>query len=161
MVSDALFAGKFEPANPALDDNDGFDKLGDYGYDNGTKQYRFLLDFTLQRMAVVEYRVWVSGAARLEMDAYCAVAREGAMPASVESAKPADAAITYRIRFKPGPDSFRQGNDPLRLLRVLGDLGTLAAEADIAALPAGEDFDPERCYVAWDLDLASTATLDV
>jgi hypothetical protein len=44
-ISDALFAGKFEPANPALNDNDGFDKLGAYGYDNFAKKYRFLLDF--------------------------------------------------------------------------------------------------------------------
>jgi hypothetical protein len=44
-ISDALFAGKFEPANPALNDNDGFDKLGAYGFDNTAKKYRFLLDF--------------------------------------------------------------------------------------------------------------------
>jgi subtilisin-like proprotein convertase family protein len=44
-VSDSLFAGKFEPANAALNDNDGFDKLGAYGYDNSAKKYRFLLDF--------------------------------------------------------------------------------------------------------------------
>lgn len=44
-ISDYIFSGKFEPANPALNDNDGFDKLGAFGYDNGAKQYRFLLDF--------------------------------------------------------------------------------------------------------------------
>ncbi len=44
-VSDSLFAGKFEPASAALNDNDGFDKLGAYGYDNAAKKYRFLLDF--------------------------------------------------------------------------------------------------------------------
>src|SRR4029079_1719963 len=44
-VSDSLFAGKFEPANPTLNDNDGYDKLGAYGYDNAAKKYRFLLDF--------------------------------------------------------------------------------------------------------------------
>ncbi|HEY2414274.1 MAG TPA: hypothetical protein VGI40_18665, partial [Pirellulaceae bacterium] len=45
-VSDALFAGKFEPAAGAgVNDNDGFDKLGAYGYDNVAKKYRFLLDF--------------------------------------------------------------------------------------------------------------------
>jgi uncharacterized protein DUF4394/dockerin type I repeat protein len=44
-ISDALFAGKFEPAAISQNDNDGFDKLGAYGYDNNAKQYRFLLDF--------------------------------------------------------------------------------------------------------------------
>lgn len=42
-ISDALFAGKFAPANAAT--NDGFDRLGAYGYDNAAKQYRFLLDY--------------------------------------------------------------------------------------------------------------------
>jgi subtilisin-like proprotein convertase family protein len=42
-VSDGLFAGKFEPAVGG--DNDGFDKLGAYGFDNAAKKYRFLLDF--------------------------------------------------------------------------------------------------------------------
>jgi hypothetical protein len=44
-ISDALFAGKFEPAALSQNDNDGFDKLGAYGYDNFAKEYRFLLDF--------------------------------------------------------------------------------------------------------------------
>jgi hypothetical protein len=43
-VSDSLFAGKFEPEALAQNDNDGFDKLGAYGYDNVAKEYRFLLD---------------------------------------------------------------------------------------------------------------------
>ena len=37
--------GKFEPSAASLNDNDGFDKLGAYGYDNTAKKYRFLLDF--------------------------------------------------------------------------------------------------------------------
>src|SRR5436190_537990 len=77
--------------------------------------------------------------------------------AAAESASPADATTTYRIRFKPGRDSFRQANDPLRLLRLLGEMGTLSAKADLAAVPPGEDFDPECCYLAWDLELVTRA----
>jgi hypothetical protein len=44
-ISDALFAGKFEPAALSQNDDDGFDKLGAYGWDNKAKEYRFLLDF--------------------------------------------------------------------------------------------------------------------
>lgn len=43
-ISDSLFAGKFEPVG-AANNNDGYDKLGAYGYDNVAKKYRFLLDF--------------------------------------------------------------------------------------------------------------------
>jgi len=42
-MSDALFAGQFVAANASI--NDGFDRIGAYGYDNNAKQYRFLLDF--------------------------------------------------------------------------------------------------------------------
>jgi hypothetical protein len=37
--------GRFPTLYPALNDNDGFDKLGAYGFDNTAKKYRFLLDF--------------------------------------------------------------------------------------------------------------------
>jgi two-component system chemotaxis sensor kinase CheA len=39
-------------------------------------------------------------------------------------------------------------------------MGTLSATVDLAQLPAGDDFDPERCYLAWSLELATTATIE-
>ena len=77
-----------------------------------------------------------------------------------EAAPAAEAAsvkATYRIRFRPGPESFRRGNDPLRLLRVLADMGTLEAEADLAGLPATGEFDAERCHLGWRLTLVTNA----
>ena len=79
-----------------------------------------------------------------------------AKPAAVEPAQPAKA--TYRIRFQPGPECFRRGNDPLRLLRVLDDLGDLTVVADLSGLPADTTFDAERCYLAWNLEIATEAT---
>lgn len=58
-------------------------------------QANFLLEFSLARAAVVEYRVWVSGAARLEIDAYCAVGRKGTAPISTQF--PAIAADTPAV----------------------------------------------------------------
>ena len=71
----------------------------------------------------------------------------------------AEGQSTYRIFFKPGPDSFRRGNDPLRLLRVLAEMGDLQGEAHEPDFPAGEAFDPETCYLAWTFELATTATV--
>ena len=85
----------------------------------------------------------------------------GARPAKARAAAAEDAVegkTTYRIRFKPGADSFRRGNDPLRLLRVLAEMGELHGEADVSGIPTGEAFDPEACYFAWTLDLATTAS---
>jgi two-component system chemotaxis sensor kinase CheA len=78
---------------------------------------------------------------------------------SDEPAPIPDEATWYRIRFKPGPEAFRRGNDPLRLLRVLADMGILRSKADLSAIPTGEGFDPECCYLAWDLELETRAAM--
>ncbi len=59
----------------------------------------------------------------------------------------------YRIRFKPGPGFFASGNDAVKLFRVLDSMGALAVHADLSALPAAQAFDPEQCYLAWNLEL--------
>ncbi|QJR10934.1 Chemotaxis protein CheA [Usitatibacter rugosus] len=82
-------------------------------------------------------------------------APQAAKPSEADTAGPAQ--VTYRIRFEPSLDFFRSGNDPLRMFKVLSEMGTLVAKADTARLPAPEAFDPEACYLAWDL-LLTTAT---
>ena len=61
----------------------------------------------------------------------------------------------YRIAFRPGRGFFASGNDALKLFRVLDGMGTLTVRADFSALPAPEAFDPEQCYLGWDLELAT------
>ena len=60
---------------------------------------------------------------------------------------------TYRIRFEPSADFYRSGNDPLRMFRVLEELGTLRAKADFSRLTAEGPYDPEECLLSWDLEL--------
>src|SRR5262249_16756280 len=59
----------------------------------------------------------------------------------------------YRIGFKPGPGFFASGNDALKLFRVLDGMGSLSVRADLSGLPDAEQFDPEKCYLAWSLEL--------
>jgi two-component system chemotaxis sensor kinase CheA len=73
------------------------------------------------------------------------------------AAAPASARTTYRIDFRPGPESFRRGNDPLRLIRVLAEMGKLDVRADLGALPAQGEYDAERCALAWQLTLVTEA----
>ncbi|MES2355767.1 MAG: chemotaxis protein CheA [Pseudomonadota bacterium] len=61
----------------------------------------------------------------------------------------------YHVRFEPSSGFFENGNDPLRLLRVLDGLGEMTAKVDLSRLPNSEEFDPERCYLAWDFQLLS------
>jgi two-component system chemotaxis sensor kinase CheA len=59
----------------------------------------------------------------------------------------------WDIVFRPHRRLFHNGNDPLRILRELSDLGELKVQADLSALPAWEQIDPEACYLAWTIEL--------
>jgi two-component system chemotaxis sensor kinase CheA len=78
----------------------------------------------------------------------------------VESAKPASA-YRWRIHFRPYPQLFVHGNDPLRMLRELAEIGDLTVKLDGQALPSLQDLDPESCYLAWELTVDTDATRDV
>jgi len=59
----------------------------------------------------------------------------------------------WRIKFVPGPDLLRHGNDPLRILRELATLGNLKVSVDAAGVPALADLDPEICRLRWNLEV--------
>ena len=63
----------------------------------------------------------------------------------------------WSIHFAPGPKFMLNGANPLLLLQELRQLGGLSVKASMAALPPLGELDPERCYVSWDLVLATTA----
>src|SRR5438105_431873 len=62
----------------------------------------------------------------------------------------------FHIRFEPSRSFFENGNDPMRLLRVLDGLGEMNVIADLSNLPL-EQFNPEHCYLAWDINIRSAA----
>lgn len=62
----------------------------------------------------------------------------------------------YRIRFKPSPDIFLTGADPLLLLKELRDLGTCRIIAHLTDIPSFDIMDPERCYTYWDIILSTS-----
>jgi two-component system chemotaxis sensor kinase CheA len=66
----------------------------------------------------------------------------------------------WRIRFAPGPDMLRNGNNPLLLIRELAQLGALTVAADMTAVPSLGELDPECCYVRWEMVLATAADAD-
>ncbi len=61
--------------------------------------------------------------------------------------------IGWHIVFRPHPHLMRTGNDPLRIIRELGELGPLRVECDPSLLPPLAGFDPEESYLSWDLHL--------
>jgi two-component system chemotaxis sensor kinase CheA len=77
-----------------------------------------------------------------------------------ETGAGADAARPMRewqIRFAPGPEFMLNGANPLLLMRELRQLGCLSVQASMAALPPLAELDPERCYVSWEMLLATAA----
>lgn len=74
-----------------------------------------------------------------------------------EAGGDADAGPTgWRISFAPHPDIFRTGNDPVRILSELAELGHYRVEADVTSLPELEALDVEVCASRWTIELAST-----
>ncbi|MGM0424844.1 MAG: chemotaxis protein CheW [Thermodesulfobacteriota bacterium] len=63
----------------------------------------------------------------------------------------------YRIRFRPDPDIFATGTDPLLLLDELRDLGECHVIAHSEDIPELQNLDPERCHVWWDIILSTEA----
>ncbi|MFC1523556.1 chemotaxis protein CheW [Thermodesulfobacteriota bacterium] len=62
---------------------------------------------------------------------------------------------TYRIRFRPAPNIFMTGANPLSLLDEIRELGKCAIIARTDAIPALENMDPEKCYTGWDIILTT------
>ncbi|MEZ5359721.1 MAG: chemotaxis protein CheA [Candidatus Zixiibacteriota bacterium] len=66
---------------------------------------------------------------------------------------------TFRIRFRPAPGIFTTGLDPVLLLEELMDLGKCAIVAQTEDFPELSEFDPENCYIYWDIVLTTKAGL--
>ncbi|KIH75457.1 CheA signal transduction histidine kinase [Geoalkalibacter ferrihydriticus] len=64
---------------------------------------------------------------------------------------------TWRIRFRPAPDIFANGTNPLSLLRELCELGEGRVVAQTDHIPPIEDLNPEACYLYWDVILSTSA----
>ena len=66
----------------------------------------------------------------------------------------------WKIHFAPGAQLLRVGSDPLLLIRELSELGELKASPTMAFVPPLGELDPERCYIAWEFVLQTSAGLD-
>ncbi len=66
----------------------------------------------------------------------------------------------WNIHFKPYPSLLKTGNDPLNLFRELSNLGELTVTVDTRNLPDFKELVAENCYLAWELNLCSSAELN-
>ena len=73
---------------------------------------------------------------------------------------PQDSIRDWKIYFKPGPDLFSHGTNPLLLLRELRALGQLQVNADFSGVPPLSEMNPESCYLAWNMVLSTSEPQD-
>ncbi|WP_339542390.1 chemotaxis protein CheA [Pseudomonas sp. JAI120] len=82
--------------------------------------------------------------------------------ASVETAEVADDAaveVLWHISLRFGVDVFRNGMDPLSFLRYLETLGQMMQVTTLTdSIPPMDSWDPESCYLGFEIDLRSTAS---
>ncbi len=67
---------------------------------------------------------------------------------------------SYKIVFAPDPGIFLTGMDPSLLLEELRELGECQIIALTENLPALEMVDPEKCYLAWQINLRTDKGVD-
>lgn len=68
-----------------------------------------------------------------------------------------DRASGWHVRFHPHLQFFGTGNDPVRILGELKQLGPMESRTDISRLPAWDSFDPHQCYLGWEIELQAGA----
>ncbi|RDS87071.1 chemotaxis protein CheA [Pseudomonas fluorescens] len=82
--------------------------------------------------------------------------------ASVETAEVTDdvaVEVLWHISLRFGTDVFRNGMDPLSFLRYLETLGQLIQVDTLTdSIPPMDSWDPESCYLGFEIDLRSTAS---
>ena len=71
-----------------------------------------------------------------------------------------DGITEYRIVFTPPADLFKRGVRVEPLFEELASLGELSVTAEVAATDDFDAYDPEQCYLSWDMTLISTAQLE-
>ena len=80
---------------------------------------------------------------------------------TAEDARPAAVLGPWQVSAQFGADTFRNGMDPLTILRYVAGLGRVAMVAcDSATVPTLELIDPESCHLAFQFNLQTDADRD-
>ena len=75
-------------------------------------------------------------------------------PAGLREAPKPRTTKRWQIRFRPYRELLARGNDPLRMLRELRELGQAQVRIDAQGLPPLADIDPQDCHLAWTIELS-------
>ncbi|QXI31174.1 chemotaxis protein CheA [Pseudomonas vanderleydeniana] len=124
-------------------------------------------DHMLELIEVVANRGEALGPAALEREAalraalgaYQAPAGKGESVEIAVAEADTHGEVLWHISLRFGVDVFRNGMDPLSFLRYLETLGQLVEVQTVTEdIPTLESWDPESCYLGFEIDLRSSAS---
>ena len=78
-------------------------------------------------------------------------------PEETDLSKETNTLSTFNIFFRPEPQAFAHGSDPLMILGELRELGELTVTPKLNGIPPLENLDPETSHFAWDMTLKTYA----
>jgi two-component system chemotaxis sensor kinase CheA len=78
---------------------------------------------------------------------------------SAGSVPPSPGATRWKISARFGPETFRNGMDPLSIARYLGTMGTVhSMRCGAETVPSLVNLNPETCYLSFGMELESACT---
>ncbi|MEC9313884.1 MAG: chemotaxis protein CheA [Pseudomonadota bacterium] len=102
-----------------------------------------------------------TSAASVGKDIEALLQTDGNISSPLDTKEPeATESTGWQIFFKPHAHLLQTGNDPVRMLQELAEVGELSVDMDASALPAFSDLEPEDCYLAWTMELRGDVTLE-
>ena len=66
----------------------------------------------------------------------------------------------WRVAFHPYKNLFFTGNDPVRLIKELREIGKLNIKVNISNLPDFDEIEPENSYLGWEILLEGSTTYE-
>lgn len=66
----------------------------------------------------------------------------------------------WKILFHPHVEMLRTGNDPVRMIHALSELGEIKVVADISELPSFADLNPEDSFISWEITMTGDISKD-
>ena len=88
-----------------------------------------------------------------QLETLLGVSPGGALAEATSDNEETGKAVGWHIVFEPEAEMMKTGNDPLRIIRELDELGDMHVTTRLDNLPGLDELNPEDCYLAWDIVL--------
>ncbi len=68
--------------------------------------------------------------------------------------------VTFRVSFAPGKQLFKEGANPLLLIKEIADLGDATIFCNVNSVPILSRLDPEDLFLRWEIILSTTCSYE-